>query len=161
MFNGLRSWIFVITNWSHIQHDKKWSEDVKHDIHSSLQPVVNKRSTYTMEMEMALPNTEDRLGNTNSWRPTSIMPAGLPEEVLGETHSEKDNLYLGHKQYTQRRPALQIRSRLLSRPPPFPSCPRDSTGDGHRYVHVIVGCTATLLHSQAVLETAPETGTDV
>ena len=54
-----------ITNWSHIQYDKgmiRGGQD--NDIHSSLQPEVIKRSFYTMEM--ALPKTEDRLGNPNS-----------------------------------------------------------------------------------------------
>ena len=120
---------------------KKWPEDVKSDIHSSLLPVVNKRSTNTMGMEMAQPKTEDRLGNTNSWRPTPTIPAGLPEEAMGEAHSGKNNFCLGNTQYTQRSQALQFRSRLLSRPPPLPICSRDSTRDGHRCVHVIVGCT--------------------
>ena len=39
----------------------------KNDIHSSLQPVVNKRSTHAMGMEMALPKTEDRLRNPNHY----------------------------------------------------------------------------------------------
>ena len=32
---------------------------------------------------------------------TTEVPTGLPEEALGETHSEKDNLCLGHTQHTQ------------------------------------------------------------
>ena len=111
----------------------------ENDIHSSLNFVVNKRSPYTMELEMALPKTEDRLGNPNSWQPTPTIPSGLPEEALGETHSEKDNVCQGRIQYTQRSTSLQVKSRLLSCPPSLPSCPRDSTGDGHRYVHLIVG----------------------
>ena len=67
------------------------------------------------------------------------MSAGLPKEALDEAHTDKDNLCLGYTEYTQRSTTLQIRSRLLSCPIPLPSCPRDSTGDEHRCVHIIVG----------------------
>ena len=56
----------TITNWTHIQFDQQMAKrDQGEDIYSSMQPFVNKRSTYTMEMEMALPKTKKRLGNPN------------------------------------------------------------------------------------------------
>ena len=105
---------------------KGWQDN---DIYSALQPVGNKRSTYTIEMEMALPKTEDRLGNPNHWPPKTTMPAGLPDELW---------------------------ERLILRRITSVSNTHNMLNEA-QHCRSGQGCSAVPLHFQAVLETAQET----
>ena len=47
-----------------------------------------------MEMEMAVPETENGRRDPNSRRPGATMPAGLSEEAMGETYPEENHTSL-------------------------------------------------------------------
>lgn len=75
-------------HWTHLQHDQKMGGGrQENQIRSCLQSMVKRRRSHKVEMEMALPEAEDRRKNTNSRQSEATMSIGLPEEDMGENHT--------------------------------------------------------------------------
>ena len=82
---------------------------------------------------MAAHEAKIRHRDPNSEQPETTLHAGLPEETMGETHPEENHT----------------------------SLERDNILDEAQHCRSGRGCSHTLLHFQAALDTAQETGTDI
>ena len=56
--------------------------------------MVNKGSPYSVEMEMAVSEAESRRRLPKNQRPEVTMSAGLPEEIMGKTDTEGNQIGL-------------------------------------------------------------------